>query len=274
MPSLQDCYYLVRSTLGTNPPASSEFVDPCKLLSNILGRGGVTFRLKAPMGMGIKKSAVQIFFVRLEGGDEDAFSAEQVIPSNYSKKKQVYLLNAKPGRYVAVAANLGSQATAGSMSPVGGGFSVGYQPPVMKYSAFFSMAMIPQTEVTVVPGEMVFMGDLLAKGSTKMENADAAQAHYYRMLSPEAAEKGYLARTFSGSAVYRAELESVSKDVATESSFWSRALKKVFKKEPAWQAFVQRQQQVLAGGTVPEQVVSQSFEQPSIEAVGDDAEVP
>ena len=209
------------------------------------GSIGVTFRLKAPIGMGIKKSAVQIFFVRLEGGDEDAFSAEQVIPSTYSKKKQVYLLNAKPGRYVAVAANLGSQATAGSMSPVGGGVSVGFQPPVMKFSAFFSIEMIPQTEVTVVPGEMVFMGDLLAKGSTKMENTDAAQAHYYRMLSPEAADKGYLARTFSGSAVYRAELEGVSKDVATESAFWSQALKKVFKKEPAWIKEVQRQLEAL-----------------------------
>ena len=68
------------------------------------GSIGVTIRAIPPAKIG-KMTAMKVSFVRLvEGGD--VLDAEYVIPSNYSQKKQVYFLNAKPGRYVAVAARL------------------------------------------------------------------------------------------------------------------------------------------------------------------------
>ena len=190
------------------------------------GSIGVTIRAIPPAKIG-KMTAVQVYFVRLaEGGD--VLDAEYVVPSNYSKKKQVYFLNAKPGRYIAVAARL-----------KGGGAG-------FKYEAFFSMEMLPEMEVTVVPGELVFMGDFLQNTSSKMKEADRAQSHFYRLILPEAARQGFMARTFSGKAPYTATLKSVDKGAETEREFWSLARKKVFKKEPAWQEFVQKQMETSA----------------------------
>ncbi len=191
------------------------------------GSIGVTIRAIPPAKMG-KMTAVQVYFVR-PAEDGDVLNAEYVIPSNYSKKKQVYFLNAKPGRYVAVAARLSSRGT---------GF---------KYEAFFSMEMLPKMEVTVVPGKLVFMGDFLLETSTKMKEADRAQSYFYRLISPEAARKGYMARTFSGRAPYTATLKSVANGAEREREFWTLAKqKKVFKNEPAWQEFVQKQLEALA----------------------------
>ncbi len=214
------------------------------------GSIGVTIRAIPPAKFG-KISAVQVYFVRATE-DEDVFNAEYVILSSYSKKKQVYLLNAKPGRYFAVGAELkGGQGgspfvpSTGS-SPGGSGVSVGISIGRFAYQAFFSMKMISKTEVTVVPGKLVFMGDFLLETSTKMEEADRAQSHFYRLIAPEAARMGYMARTFSGHATYTATLKSADQGPDSEREFWSLARQKVFKKEPAWQEFAQRQLEALA----------------------------
>ncbi len=190
------------------------------------GSIGVTIRAIPPVKMG-KIAAVQVYFVR-PAEDGDVLNAEYVIPSNYSKKKQVYFLNAKPGRYVAVAARLSGRGT---------GF---------KYEAFFSMEMLPEMEVTVVPGKLVFMGDFLLNTSTKMKEADRAQSHFYRLISPDTARSGYMARTFIGKAPYTATLKSVDRGAEKEREFWSLAKQKIFHEEPLWQAFVQKQLEALA----------------------------
>ncbi len=190
------------------------------------GSIGVTIRAIPPAKMG-KIAAVQVYFVR-PAEDGDVLNAEYVIRTNYSNKKQIYFLNAKPGRYVAVAARLSGGGT---------GF---------KYEAFFSMEMLPEMEVTVVPGKLVFMGDFLLNTSTKMKEADRVQSHFYRLISPDTARKGYMARTFIGKAPYTATLKSVDRGAEKEREFWSLAKQKVFNKEPAWQAFVQKQLETLA----------------------------
>ena len=184
------------------------------------GTIGVTIRAIPPAKIG-KMTAVQIHFVRQAEG-EDILDSDYVISSNYSNKKQVYFLNAKPGRYVAVAARFAA---------AGNGF---------KYEGFFSKDMLSETEVTVIPGEMTFMGDFLLNTSTKMGEADPVQSHFYRLISPEAARKGFFGRALAGNAPYTATLKTVDKTTAREEEFWSLAQRKVFKKEPAWQAFVQR----------------------------------
>ncbi len=183
------------------------------------GSIGVAIRAIPPAKFG-KMTAVQVYFVRpAEGGD--VLDAEFVISSNYSDKKQVYFLNAKPGCYVAVAARL-----------KGSGMG-------LLYEAFFSMEMLPEMEVMVVPGKLVFMGEFLLNTSTKMGEADLVQSHFYRLMLPEAARQGFFGRTFSGKAPYTATLKSVDKGADTEREFSSLAEQKVFKNEPAWQDFVQ-----------------------------------
>ena len=186
-------------------------------------------------------SAEEIFFVKLEEGKE-VFEAADVIPSSYSKKKQVYLFNADPGRYVAVAAGLGSTETRQHLS----GSSGPYLATSIGKSAFFSMAMISATEVTVAPQEMVFMGEYLVTTSSKMKTADLAQAHYYRLLLPGVAGRPALVRMFDEQNVYTADLESVARDPATERGFWTTARDKVFKGDPRWQARAERQLAALS----------------------------
>ncbi len=207
----------------------------------------------------IDQPAVEVFFVKLEDGQEpsgaQAFGATHLIPSNYAHKKQVYLLNAEPGRYVAVAAGLDSTdvpltgVTLAGMqvgrADVTFGMSFGMK---IKSNSFFSMSMISDTEVTVVPQEMVFMGDYVVSMNTKMKKqGDEAQAHYYRLLLPGMAEKSNFSRNLGGQEVYIAEIESVAKDAATEREFWTKARDKVFKRDPGWQAQVEQQLTAMSG---------------------------
>ncbi len=185
------------------------------------GSIGITVRSLAPM-RAIRSSATQIFFVRIEE-DIDPLAADAVIPSNFSQGKQVYLLNAKPGRYVAVAADL-------KAAPLSG----------MDLKAVFSQELIPLTEVTVTPGEMVFAGEYLIATHLGMEKGDPAQTHYYRLIAPEMERKGYFARSFSGQGAYLADLESMSREPAAERRFWEEARAEVFKSKKAWLEMVER----------------------------------
>jgi hypothetical protein len=228
------------------------------------------------IGVTVKASwkATNVYFVYLED-DKDAWTAEFVIRSNYRKKKQVYLLNAKPGRYVAVAASFGGEGSSFGERWVSGG----PEPEVSE--AFFSMETILLTEVTVGPGQMVFMGDFLV--DLEISSADEVQAHYDRLISPAvspdvAVEYGFFDMLFDSLVAgafdkhgihvdralpaveewliaptphwrtYMAKLNSVAKDAKSEKAFWGLARDKVFRKAPAWQRQVQRQLDALGEG--------------------------
>jgi hypothetical protein len=198
------------------------------------GTIAVTVRGRAPAGN--KAPSVQVSFVRLDH-EVEMFAADSVIQSNFSGKKQVYLLNAKPGRYVAVATQLR-------------GTGLG------DYRVFLDKASIAETEVEVTPGEIAFMGDFLLDLKTKMKGADEAQAHYYRLLAPSAARKGWMTRAYTGSYMYRGELVSVDRGPETQSDYWTVARDAVFDEAPAWKAAVANELAELRGESrVPQQVV-------------------
>jgi hypothetical protein len=184
-------------------------------------RGALAVTIKAipPMKLG-SMPAVQIFLVNLDR-DADPLDAESVTPSNYSDGEQVYFLNARPGRYVAVAARLRGAALSRE-----------------EFHAFFSQEMIPQTETTVVAGRMAFMGRFTVQTSTKMTDADPAQAHYYRLILPETSRLGFMARALNGTAPYTAQLAQAARDTQTAEAFWAEADRRSFKGEPSWQELV------------------------------------
>ena len=204
------------------------------------------FYTKVIGGVSLEQPAVEVFFVKLEDGNEP-FDATDLILSNYADKRHVYLLNAEPGRYVAVAAGLGTTdgpavgvTVAGQVGGVLVTFGMTFGVTI-RANSFFSMAMISDTEVTVVPQQMVFMGDYVVSMNTKMKKqGDEAQAHYYRLLLPGMAEKSNFGRNLGGQSVYIADIESVAKDIATEREFWTKSRDKVFKGDPGWQAQAER----------------------------------
>ena len=187
-------------------------------------RGTIAVTMRGRFPAGNKGPAVQVHFVRPQEQGE-MFAAESVIPSNFSKKKQVYLLNARPGRYVAVGAEIRGPG---------------------RYTIFPNRAAIAATEIEVVAGEITFMGDYLFDLKVKMKQADPAQAHYLRLIAPGAARKGFMARAYTSQNVYRAELVGVDREPATANEFWSMARDGVFVSEPAWRAEVEEELAELA----------------------------
>lgn len=182
-------------------------------------RGTITLTMRGRFPAGNKAAAVQVYFVRL-GEEMDTFAAESVIPSNFSKAKQVYLLNARPGRYVAVGAHLKGD----------------------QYTAFLDKAAIADTETEVRAGEVTFLGDFLLDLKMKMRGCDDAQAHYARLIEPDASRKGWMGRTYlSKKYLYRAELVRVDREAATRTDYWTVARDKVFSSAPRWRAEVEEE---------------------------------
>ena len=197
-------------------PALQVLARPPKLEAPDPSRGviGVKIKVIAPAKIG-HGWADAVYFVRVVE-DSDRLAAENFIPSNYSKGKNVYLLNAKPGRYVAVACMFEPAATGAHSTVV------------------FSKADIPRTEIEVVPGGVVFMGVIEANSSSKMSESDEAQSHYLRLIAPTTAKKGFLARAFTYDYAYTATFKSLERDEAAEKGFWVDATDGHFNNEEAW----------------------------------------
>jgi hypothetical protein len=180
------------------------------------GRGviGVKVKVFPPAQTGWSTADV-VYFVRVVK-DSDRFGAEGVIRSNYVKGGQVYLLNANPGRYVAV----GCEFVLGTAGDIG--------------KAVFSKADILRSEVEVTAGGVVFMGAIAAESSTNTHGSDQAQAHYLRIIDPAAPKKGSMARAFSGVYPYTAVFTSIVSDQAAAKAFWNKAIAKHFKYARSW----------------------------------------
>ena len=197
------------------------------------GMVGVRVKVIPPARIG-SSYCDTVYFVRMET-DADRFGAESVIDSDYTDGRDVYLLNAKPGRYVAVGCRLAPKSSpAGPMTPVAPGFQVGVSFSAGPATVTFAKADILQTEVAVSAGGVVFMGQIEAHSSTKTGESDEAQAHYLQVLAPEAAHQGSVARAFSGHMVYTAAFKSIERGRAAEMTFWDESIEKRFINEPAW----------------------------------------
>ena len=188
------------------------------------------------IGLTVKRPgahAPTVFFVRVED-DNDVFNAESVIRSNWTVKKHIYLLNAEPGRYVAVAANTEVHS--------GGTFT-----------DLISEDTIPLTEITVVPGRVVFMGHLVLKGAgRKLSEVDPAQAHYLHLIRPELARLKGLGRAWSSmtrqNTAFRVALKSTSRDADAEREFWSLT-KEFFPIGSEWQDLTRERLEELSEQT-------------------------
>ncbi len=182
-------------------------------------------------------SAVQIYFVRV-GDGEDPLRAESVIFSNYSRNGQIYLFNAKPGRYFAVAAKFFYVV-------------VGLSPPNIvptERRVYFSEEMILQTETILSPDTMTFMGGYVVDTSAMKKEKKPfgpAQAHYYQLISPTAVGRPTSARAVARQEEHKGELRSAARDLDSELLFWTEAQSQAFPEDPAWLELVRRQLDAL-----------------------------
>ena len=185
------------------------------------GSIGITVRaLQRSDGRPKIVSAVEVFFVKLRSG-QDSRRAVDVTRSTFARRDRVFLLNAEPGRYAAVAAVL----------PASSGQRVGSR-------AYFSSDLIPMTEVTVAPGQLVFMGEFVLNLSTRFRALDRAQAHYFDLIVPDVDQRSAEARERRARVSHRAWLRRAERDLKSSDDFWKYAVDKVFNRQPSWQAFL------------------------------------
>jgi len=186
------------------------------------GRGtiGITVNVIRPETTG-SHPADAVYFVRVVE-DADRFAAKSLIPSTYTKGKNVYLLNAEPGRYVAVACSFNAAA------------DMGFAGAVDDAAVAFSEPDIVKTEVEVRAGAVVFMGAIEAQSATRTQEADGAQSHYLRMMGPTGATRDFLAQTRTEQLVYIAAFQHFERAPTAEAEFWGEAARRDFRKDPAW----------------------------------------
>ena len=175
--------------------------------------------------------ATRIYFARLDDR-ADGILAGQVIASNWSDSKQVYLLIAEPGRYVAVGATIKAREFSNTLvidlSTVTSTVEM-ESGPRYEYDVFFPEDMVAETEVVVEAGNIAFMGHLRARPDSGPP--DRAQSHYLPIAFPELANERIV-------EVTSVTLKDVARDEKTERAFWAKAQKKAFRNNPEWNDLV------------------------------------
>lgn len=147
-----------------------------------------------------------IYFARIDG--EGGLLQEQIRRSNYSKDGRAYLLNARPGTYVAVAA----------FFTAGGGPYVATH----SYTTYFSKEMVEQTKVLIGANDFVFMGSYVVDQSIGLAGADAVQTHYQDVIAPGAITTGFF-QLLSLDHHYRGTLLERKSDEQTRNEFFRNA---------------------------------------------------
>ena len=178
---------------------------------------GIEVTLKAPIGIFSAKPD-QVYFAKIDG--EDGLLQQQIIRSNYSKDGRAYLLNARPGTYVAVAVFLTRAGVpAGPPSP---GFSVSMGIGRSGYTTYFSKELVEQTKVTVRENDFVSMGSYVLDQSVGLDGADGVQTHYKNVIAPGATTNIFL-MGMSGNVHYRGTLIERKNDEMSRNEFFHRA---------------------------------------------------
>ena len=157
--------------------------------------------VKPPMGIG-SRDPVQVYFVRIEGAD--GLMQQSIIRSNYVKDSRAYLLNARPGTYMAVASMF--------LGPLQRGTFITY----------FPRDVLGHTRVTVREGEVAFMGAYVLETSVGLDGADEVQTHYKNVIAPGQAT-GVLAMSFTGAIHYRGALRERNADEQTRREVLQKA---------------------------------------------------
>jgi hypothetical protein len=177
---------------------------------------GIDVTLKAPIGIFTNKPD-QIYFARIDG--EDGLLQQQIVRSNYVKDGRAYLLNARPGTYVAVAAFFARTMMSGPPPP---GFSITLGGGKTGYTTYFQKEFVEHTKVAVRENDFVFMGSYVVDQSVGLDGADAVQAHYKNVIAP-GATTSIFGMALGGDAHYRGTMAERKSDDQARNDFFRNA---------------------------------------------------
>jgi len=134
-----------------------------------------------------KKVSISVLFVKLEPSEYG--NEPQMIASNYSENGRAYLINAKPGKYAAVALLARIKKSGIGIGIGGGGVTSFYSYNDTSKATFFSRQIVDRSTIEVKPGEFAFMGDFTVYKQPDITKGDSAQERYYHQFV-ELVEKG------------------------------------------------------------------------------------
>jgi len=179
---------------------------------------GIQVKTEAPVGI-FTDIPDRIFFVKID--NDDSIKQNQIIPSNYAKDGRVYLLNANPGQYAAVAAFKKQKALPFSSAPQSG-VSVSFSVGSTGYTTYFPRELIEATRVNVGSSEAVFMGSYVVKQTVGLKEAEPIQYHYAELLSPGSAKSG-IGHWLSGDYHYRGSVADMKNDDTAKQEFLEKS---------------------------------------------------
>jgi hypothetical protein len=133
---------------------------------------GISVTQKPPL-RNIEKISDTVFFLKVNESDNG--EEVKLIPSNYRKGDRIYLINAEPGKYKAIAAYYASY-----------NFGFGSQKNSSDNSehhlTIFSGETVEKSETEVKPGEFAFMGKFVIENSMNINKGDKVQKENYLWL--------------------------------------------------------------------------------------------
>ncbi|MCF6208985.1 MAG: hypothetical protein L3J61_06365, partial [Ghiorsea sp.] len=138
---------------------------------------GISLEIDAPLGFAWLKPHNDeiVYFIRVDHSQN--MLQPSFIQSNYAKDGRIYLLNALPGEYMAIAYSYG--VPTGSTSG----------PQSNRYLVYFSKDLVKQTHVSIGQGQIAFAGNYILSASLiglKLTGMDYVQRHYRNIMNPNA----------------------------------------------------------------------------------------
>ncbi len=188
------------------------------------GSAGIAISIRnfAPVSI-FSHTPDRVFFVRLDEEDPSTFTRGEFLASNYAKDGYLFLLNAKPGRYVAVATARRQSAGPGPSSSVisSGNITVGVGVSIgaTDYTVYFPEDLVRLTAVSVEPGTIAYMGTFRIDTSVGLAGADENQRYFYRMVAPGHEDRNLVSHIFSLDYHYRGSLRDALQGEDEQAKF-------------------------------------------------------
>jgi len=226
MKLLRAIAFIIVTLVTLTPPLTAKLE---RLEAPDPGRGTIGVRISAQFGKA-REFADTVYFARVGEGAQ-AQGAPVLVASNFGKARNVYLLNARPGRYVVAAAEI-----ARSM-------------PTTRTVMVFSKDDSAQTVVEVKAGTVVFVGEITAVTSMKSRELDETQARTLNAVMTTSAMLGVVDLPLGADFAYPGTIKSVDRGDELELDFWSSATHNHFRGEAEWISLIERRPVLRAPAT-------------------------
>lgn len=175
-------------------------VPPVQPQSDKSAAVGIEIELEPPLSIFGGIPAQTVYFVKVINGELK--SKNGFIAATWSNKGRIYIFNADPGEYAAVAAEYKvTQQSQSNSAPVGSNVTVTVTTGgTSVYTTFLPRDAIEASRVRVEEGKLAYMGKFTFKMQKGFESADEFQKHYAEQMFPgSTTSSGFFSLKYCGS---------------------------------------------------------------------------